>query len=365
MREFVNKVVIEGYLRENNLEAKRTDSGDDVVSGSVIVALDEHNSIRTQIYVRKQKRDAQGNVVGENAQYAKLVKMLPQYTSTIATALSSNKDLTFNAAAEVASKVYVIGTLQEYIRGNAPEAYDYSIRAFSFGFKTIDAAHPFNPHSTFDVECMVKAVQVDPEGNNVKIIGVVPEPYSSQGASILKFVVNEPTLVDQAANLYAPQMTARIAGYLVNSYSVVKKEAAPMAFGTGIEGTTETVFTHELIVTGGAYPVDSDNPTAFQIDEMRDLLAKREVAVAERVAEAQKNSAKPSAPAMPQGQNKNWAFSMPTATAPAKPVAAAAAQPPVMATPVVEEEEDNIPPWGFENTTTTPSVSNSKPTVSW
>ena len=287
------------------------------------------------------------------------MKMLPQYTSTIATALNSNKDLSFNAAAEIASKVYVIGTLQEYIRGNAPEQYDYSIRAFSFGFKTVDAAHPFNPHATFDVECMIKAVQVHPEGTEVKIIGVVPEPYSSQGASVLKFLVKDPRLVDTASTLYAPQMTARIAGNVVNSYSVVKKEAAPMAFGSGIEGTTETIFTHELVVTGGAYPVDSDNPTAFPIDEMRDALAKREIVVAEKVEEAKKGSNKPSAPAMPQGQNKNWAFSMPTASAPVAPVAPA--QPPVMATPIVEEEEDNTPPWAFSDPKS--STTNSK--VSW
>ena len=347
MREFVNKVVIEGYLRENNLEAKRNDSGDDVISGSVIVSISEHNSIRAQIYVRKQKRDASGAITGENAQYAKLLKMLPQYTSSIATALNANKEMSFADAAEVASKVYVIGSLQEYVRGNGNEANDYSVRAFSFGFKTVDAAHPFNPHAVFDVECMVKAVQPIGDGKQVRVLGIIPEPYSSQGADILAFVAKDPQIAAPIQTYYLPNTTVRISGDLVNSYSTVVKEGVKAAFGRSFEPTTETVFVHELLIAGSTAPVDSTNPMAFQVEEMRDLLTKREQYVAERTEAVQKGG-KPSAPAMPT-PSKNWAFNMPTATAPAAPApvvpVAPANQPPVMATPVIE---DNTPPWAFD-----------------
>lgn len=55
MRQVVNKVTIEGYLRENNLELVRDKTGEEVIRGSLIIAIDDVRSCRVQFYVNKYK----------------------------------------------------------------------------------------------------------------------------------------------------------------------------------------------------------------------------------------------------------------------------------------------------------------------
>ena len=53
MRRVANKVQIEGYLRENNLELIRNDKQEEVIRGSLVVALDNVRSCRAQFYVSR------------------------------------------------------------------------------------------------------------------------------------------------------------------------------------------------------------------------------------------------------------------------------------------------------------------------
>ena len=53
MRQVVNKVTIEGYLRENNLELVRDKTGEEVIRGSFIIAIDDVGSCGVRFYVKK------------------------------------------------------------------------------------------------------------------------------------------------------------------------------------------------------------------------------------------------------------------------------------------------------------------------
>lgn len=182
MRQVVNKVTIEGYLRENNLELVRDKTGEEVIRGSLIIAIDDVRSCRVQFYVNKYKALRAGETTKqENKSFAKLVEVLPGNTMSVASLMKDNASMDFETAKLSATKMWAFASLQEYLRKDEKGEVISSttIRGISAGVKTESENHPFEPHATFEVEMYIESKRPEmkdgEETGRIVLVGLVPE----------------------------------------------------------------------------------------------------------------------------------------------------------------------------------------------
>ena len=139
-----NEVTISGYLKENNLEVISSQRGN-IIRGSVIIAVDELNSIRAQFNIYDKKYSGE-----PSKDYENVLKVLQEHTRSIAGYLSENPGATFAEAIKAADKVWVRGSFDEYTRLNeeGKEVVSIQVRAFSAGLKK-ESNETFKPRANF------------------------------------------------------------------------------------------------------------------------------------------------------------------------------------------------------------------------
>lgn len=290
MRRVANKVQIEGYLRENNLELTRNDKQEEVIRGSLVVALDNVRSCRAQFYVSRFNTLKPGETTRQESKaYGRLVELLPGNTISISSLMKDQAAMTFDVAKESATKVWIIGALQEYIRKDEKgEAISSTtIRGLSAGIKTESDKHPFTQKAEFEVEMYIEGKRPEmkdgEETGRIVLTGLIPEYDDS--VSRIDFVAttdyaNEAktiTVADYVEENYNIGQTVKIYGDVINTYVRVEKEGGGHTFGRTTEPQYETTFTSERQIFGGTVtPLDEDDENALKKAEIKAALAKRQ-----------------------------------------------------------------------------------------
>lgn len=282
MRRVANKVQIEGYLRENNLELTRNDKQEEVIRGSLVVALDNVRSCRAQFYVSRFNTLKPGETTRQESKaYGRLVELLPGNTISISSLMKDQAAMTFDVAKESATKVWIIGALQEYIRKDEKgEAISSTtIRGLSAGIKTESDKHPFTQKAEFEVEIYIEGKRPEmkdgEETGRIVLTGLIPEYDDS--VSRIDFVTEPGDATDYIEENYNIGQTAKVYGDVINTYVRVEKEDGGHTFGRTIEPQYETTFTSERQIFGGtATPLDEDDENALKKAEIKAALAKRQ-----------------------------------------------------------------------------------------
>lgn len=282
MRQVANKVQIEGYLRENNLELTRNDKQEEVIRGSLVVALDDVRSCRAQFYVSKFRTLRPGDTVKQESKaYTKLVELLPGNTVTIASLMKDQANMTFDTAKESATKVWIIGALQEYLRKDEKgEVISMTtIKGLTAGIKTATDKHPFSQKAEFEIEMYIEGKRPEmkdgEETGRLVLTGLVPEYDDS--VSRIDFVTEPGDATDYIEENYNIGQTVKVYGDVINTYVRVEKEAGGHTFGRTLEPQYETTFTSERQIFGGtATPLDEDDENGLKKAEIKAALAKRQ-----------------------------------------------------------------------------------------
>lgn len=282
MRRVANKVQIEGYLRENNLELIRNDKQEEVIRGSLVVALDNVRSCRAQFYVSRFNTLKPGETTRQESKaYGRLVELLPGNTISISSLMKDQAAMTFDIAKESATKVWIIGALQEYIRKDEKGEVISSttIKGLSAGIKTESDKHPFTQKAEFEVEMYIEGKRPEmkdgEETGRIVLTGLIPEYDDS--VSRIEFVTELGDATDYIEENYNVGQTVKVYGDVINTYVRVEKEGGGHTFGRTLEPQYETTFTSERQIFGGtATPLDEDDENALKKAEIKAALALRQ-----------------------------------------------------------------------------------------
>lgn len=282
MRRVANKVQIEGYLRENNLELIRNDKQEEVIRGSLVVALDNVRSCRAQFYVSRFNTLKPGETTRQESKaYGRLVELLPGNTISVSSLMKDQAAMTFDVAKESATKVWIIGALQEYIRKDEKgEAISSTtIKGLTAGIKTESDKHPFTQKAEFEVEMYIEGKRPEmkdgEETGRIILTGLIPEYDDS--VSRIDFVTELGDATDYIEENYNVGQTVKVYGDVINTYVRVEKEGGGHTFGRTLEPQYETTFTSERQIFGGtATPLDEDDENALKKAEIKAALAKRQ-----------------------------------------------------------------------------------------
>lgn len=282
MRRVANKVQIEGYLRENNLELIRNDKQEEVIRGSLVVALDNVRSCRAQFYVSRFNTLKPGETTRQESKaYSRLVELLPGNTISISSLMKDQAAMTFDVAKESATKVWIIGALQEYIRKDEKGEVISSttIKGLTAGIKTESDKHPFTQKAEFEVEMYIEGKRPEmkdgEETGRIVLTGLIPEYDDS--VSRIEFVTELGDATDYIEENYNVGQTVKVYGDVINTYVRVEKEGGGHTFGRTLEPQYETTFTSERQIFGGtATPLDEDDENALKKAEIKAALAKRQ-----------------------------------------------------------------------------------------
>lgn len=282
MRRVANKVQIEGYLRENNLELIRNDKQEEVIRGSLVVALDNVRSCRAQFYVSRFNTLKPGETTRQESKaYSRLVELLPGNTISISSLMKDQAAMTFDVAKESATKVWIIGALQEYIRKDEKGEVISSttIKGLTAGIKTESDKHPFTQKAEFEVEMYIEGKRPEmkdgEETGRIVLMGLIPEYDDS--VSRIEFVTELGDATDYIEENYNVGQTVKVYGDVINTYVRVEKEGGGHTFGRTLEPQYETTFTSERQIFGGtATPLDEDDENALKKAEIKAALALRQ-----------------------------------------------------------------------------------------
>lgn len=282
MRQVTNKVTIEGYLRENNLELVRDKTGDEVVRGSLVIAIDDVKSCRVQFYANKYKALRAGETTRqENKNYAKLLELLPGNTVSIASLMKDSTNMDFDTAKLSATKVWAFASLQEYLRKDdkGEVVSSATIRGISAGVKAENDKHPLDPHATFEVEMYIEAKRAEmkdgEETGRLILVGLIPEYNDS--VSRIEFLTERGDATDYIEENYEVGQTVKVYGNVINTFVRIEKETVGGTFGRTLEPQYETKFTQEREIFGGtASPLDEDNELGLKKVDIKKALAIRQ-----------------------------------------------------------------------------------------
>lgn len=269
IREAVNEVFIEGVLKEKTIELATIDTEQgkaDVIRGELVIATDDISEHRVRVFANKLTKEKK-----ENAVYKGLKTVMDEYVS-IAEALKQG--LTADAADKVRITKGKLG-LNEFYTPNG-ELRSFPTVTTNF-INRVDESKGYNPKAEFSIEMffksLTKEVKDGEETGRLIVEGIVP----LYGGTVipLKFVANDPDIVDYLDTNYEAGKTSKVWGELVNTVEVIKKEEK--GFGKAKETiTTKTL--HELVITGGEEEMyDEDDEKSYSIDVIKKALAERDV----------------------------------------------------------------------------------------
>ena len=280
-----NFVLLVGSLKETTLELKTDNEGKRFVSGNVTVAVDEFNTHRVRFLVfENQLKDKFDSVCG----------FLPSNVVSIASYLKANPTANFEVASKMAAKVWVTGSLEEYVKVSGEnEKSSVTINGMKIGHSEADK---FEPKATFELEGNIASLEdevVDEEETGrVKVELYVPA-YKDLIYK-MNFVVGTE---NNAAKFVREKFKAGDGLFIKGNLLAMRIQEmnddedveVEDAFGEPTVPQYTTRFVREMVIVGG-HKVDS----LFTNKQLKDGLAARLVLAQDRAKkEKARAAAKP------------------------------------------------------------------------
>ena len=239
LRQAETKITVAGLLASKNLEITKGDNGN-IISGDLIIKVDDLNSIRIKVYCGELKKDKT-----KNKAYDGLVTVMNEYKSIA------------DVGEENADYVYVgSGQFNTYRNpNNGQDTVSYQSNFFT-------RAKVREPKREWKAEMFIqkKVPEMNNEGDEtgrLKIRGIAP---NYNGIDIIDFVVPS-ELASDVDGLLEVGTTFVIYGDIINSRVEKKVE---MLIG---KPRTEYEYKNELVLTGIEKQVEE--PKAYEADAIK------------------------------------------------------------------------------------------------
>ena len=250
-----NSVTLAGYLRENNLEQIKDKNGNNVIRGSLTISNTEFNSVKVSFYSSEKTKNGE-----ESSLYTSLSQILPFNTVTLASFLKDDETADFEKAKNSATRLCVIGSLEEYAIRNGEREDNYiSIK----GRRIIPIeGEAFTPRAEFNIEMYVNALTKEldaeeKETGRLVVEGLIPK-WARDNAELvdkISFIAaNDNKAADFIEKNYKVGDTVKLKGNIVNLREKILIDAGEpdeTTFGDIAKPQFETKFVRERIITGG------------------------------------------------------------------------------------------------------------------
>lgn len=235
LRQSKTAVIIEGILSSMNLEETTTTNGSKAIKGSLVIKVDETNSIPVNVFCSEFTSKGEKNKAYDGIK-------------TVKNEYKSIADVGEGEADRIRTKA----DFNTYKNQNGIDVVNYKSNFFN------RVTRELNPQRNFKCEAFIKAKswETDSEGNDtgrLKIRGIVPAFGGT--INILDMICPVSNEYDEnfaqdADNLFEVGNTYELNGEIVNA-RVEKKKAAALG-----KLQSEVEYKNELIITGSgeAYP---------------------------------------------------------------------------------------------------------------
>lgn len=274
---FKNSVKIVGYLKENTLEVIENSKGGRAIRGYVIIATDRLNNHRVQYYVPEYLSNGD-----ENKTFEALSELLPADTLTIASYLKANPEADYSNALEAATKVWAVGSFEEYARRTGERVQrSISTKGFRLGLAKADKA-PFTPAAEFDIDVYLSKIDDELDENEEPTGRLLVEGYAPRydnSVDVIDFVaVKEDGVAAYIKKNYKVGDTTNLRGDLISLAERREIESDETEyFGRQNGPTYETVFTRERRIVGGSKtPIHAGEEGCITKEFVKEALAERE-----------------------------------------------------------------------------------------
>lgn len=296
-------VSITGFLKENNLEKITNARGDNVIRGSIIIAVDELNSHKVQFYVKEITNKGEPSKC-----YKDLLNLLPDNTITIASFLKENSSADFKTAANASSKIWATARFEEYAtRVDKQERSVITLKGINGGFKTAGDKSPFYPKANFSVKIYINDL-IEEDNNSGRIIVEGLMPLYDKSVQKINFIAPvEDNIAAYIKNNYKAADTVTLKGDLVSiqERKRLNVDNSGEFFGRGNEPQYETKFIRERIIRGGSStPIHQGEEGSITTAEVKAGLASREIKMDSNGNKLSSRSAQPMPSATSNAQKK-------------------------------------------------------------
>lgn len=306
----VNTVIIEGYLKENTLENKmvvnKTDQKQrEAISGALTIALshEEDYKIRFMVY----KYSASG---AENRTYKALEKLLPENTTSIATIMKSNPNATFEAASQIATKVWARGQFELFDRVNDKNEMVSSVtfKGLNAGVKNEASKTPFELKAQFEIDGYFERIQDEKEKGEEtgRVIVTLSIPdYFFETCYPIDFICSSDKAIE-SIRTYERGQSGYFVGTLVNTKKQVVEKRATTKFMDGSEQNNDRTtfsFVNERVIEKMTYPFEEESSDYISPEDIKAFKVNREKKLTEL---EQKGPSE--APATNNSKNENKKF---------------------------------------------------------
>lgn len=289
-----NSVWVEGYLKENTLEAV-TFKGVNYIRGNLVISVDEFSSFKIRFFVPDKRKEK------EVEAYKELISILPDKTISIAGFLDQNPKANFETAAAMSTKVYATASFDEYVTKSMGKETSYvTLEGNKGGLKTL--GHDFEPRATFNCDMYIESLKretiQETETGRLEVVGLIPH-YTGRLSRVKFYTAKDAT--DYVEEHYSATQTANFSGNII----AVKKESvrnhvSAGSWGSAAESRPLVSFTAQRIITGGhKAPIDQDAEGAITAEEVKEGLTLR---ATEAIANSEKRGGNKSSGAAPAAE---------------------------------------------------------------
>ena len=274
LREADNKVIVEGVLKENNLEKAKDANGKTIIKGDIVVQIAENEEVTVKFYTNEITKTGK-----ENPSYKSLSTVVENYIS-VADCLKASEPTTN------ATKVLVKGAklrINDYYNEKKKDLSSYV--EIGGSFVSTAKEEVYAPRAEFEMECFIAnmkpEINKEDEETGRLIVNVIVPVY---GGKVVPFtLLAEGDIADFLNVNYEKNKTAFLMGDVKNTVTINKVEKGGGFGKKKVETFINTK--QELIITGGGVNGDpsmyEDNPElaekAFAIEDIKKAMAEREV----------------------------------------------------------------------------------------
>lgn len=290
IRQAINTVSLEGYLKEMKLERGTTEKGD-CVRGYIIIKTGEHSEHRVDAFSSAKTKDGK-----DSSSYKNLTKFMNEAVS-VASLMKDGK--TEEEAYAAATKVTARGAslrLNEYFDEHNNDTLLSEPRV-NASYLTRVSEENFEPRAKFEIEGFIDKIrpEIKNEGETGRVYLDMIIPQYQGRVEPMTFVTTKEAgayIIDN----YEPHQTVALYGEIVNTVNRVVTRKAGFA---GEEESVSATYVRELLVNNGT-PADmipdEDSPKAYKLVDIQNALKVRETEyLPQKLADQKKRSANKSA----------------------------------------------------------------------
>lgn len=286
LREANNFVVVEGVLKENNLEKKTENEGTDnqktFIRGNIIISVSDQEEYKIHYYANEFTSTG-----SESKAFKGLETVMKEYVS-LAQAIADGKDASEATKVNVKAKFGI----NDFYSTEKNQMYStVQLRANYVSRVTGE----FKPRAEFDVECYFQSIEEEKDANGVstgrvKVEGIVPI-YQGAVIPITFFSTEDKTYGDIGQYLlqnYKAGKTGAIGGHI--SCKIVSNTTQVQGFGAPVERTFNNYVYENIIERGGAEQYLITDPKNFDKNTIKSAMLFRQEQLEKKKAEALANS---------------------------------------------------------------------------